>query len=101
MNRELDQILSEELYTIKSDKNIFLESETGLPNNELLDYELPKFVKESMEHLKNEIVVVNYKEPLANGHKYNLLLDCVLLKRQDYEQLKNIIERYEQLYEAR
>lgn len=101
MNRDLEQLLAEEIYTIKSDKNIFIESETGLPNPELLDYEKSKFVKESMEHLKDEIVVTNYNRPNNTGHNYNLLLDCVIIKRRDYERIKHILENDGELFKER
>ena len=95
MNRELEEILGEDIFTIKNTKEVFIESETGLPKPEILDYEKSKFIKESMEHLKNEILVANYDYPTHFGINYKFNLDCVIIRRKDYDRIKAILETYE------
>lgn len=94
MSKELNELI-EDVNTIKNKKKVFIPSETGLPNPDILDYELAKFVKESMEHLKQELVVSNYEYPTPEGIVYNLLLDCVVIKRKDYDLIKDILNTYE------
>jgi hypothetical protein len=94
MNKEFDELL-DDVFTVKSEKKVFIPSQTGLPNPDILDYEQAKFIKESMEYLKEEIVVSNYEYPTSEGISYNLLLDCVVIKRKDYDRIKDILETYE------
>lgn len=90
----MDNIL-DEIFTIKSKKKVFIPSETGLPNPDILEYEQDKFIKESMSHLKDEIVVTNFEYPTQDGIIHNLLLDCVVIKRKDFDKIKKLLEAYE------
>ena len=91
---KIDELL-EEVFTVKSSKKTFIPSQTGLPNPDILDYEKSKFIRESIEHLKDEIIVTNFEYPTRDGIVHNLLLDCVVIKRKDFERIKAILEMYE------
>lgn len=85
----------EDIFIVKSAKKVFIPSQTGLPNQEILDYEKSKLIKESIEHLKDEIIVSNFEYLTNEGIQYNLLLDCIVIKRKDYDRIKDILEAYE------
>lgn len=95
MNKQLEEILEEDIFTIKNTKEVFIESETGLPKPEILEYEKSKFIKESIEHLKDQIIVTNYDYPTHVGINYKFNLDCVVIRRKDYDRVKAILNTYE------
>jgi|TARA_R110000822_G_scaffold152112_8_gene291366 hypothetical protein len=93
---ELSTILEERVYTVATEMSTAINVNNGILNTSVLEKAKRAFIMETVGMWGEELVKTKQGYPQHDISEVTFGIDCVILKRKDFEILKGY---YEQLFE--
>lgn len=91
INNEITTILEESIYPVSYQLKTPINVNNGIMNEQMLERAKRAFVMETVGTWQNELVKTAQGYPVDDISDVIFTIDCVIIKRQDFDKLKELV----------